>query len=57
MLNALRCELLSELYFVLGFTGFRGVSFISLGCELLSELYFVLGFTGIPGIKNNLRGL
>ena len=41
------CELLSELYFYLGFTG--RIDLISTGitgCELLSELYFYLGFTG-----------
>ena len=40
------CELLSEWYFVLGFTGAKTRSGSKWSCELLSEWYFVLGFTG-----------
>ena len=46
MLLKLRCELLSKLYLVLGFTGESLNDNDEYRCELLSKLYLVLGFTG-----------
>ena len=46
LLDFASCELLSELYFYLGFTGRKFGDDVLAGCELLSELYFYLGFTG-----------
>nr|WP_181897139.1 hypothetical protein [Winogradskyella pacifica] len=52
-----RCELLSDYYFSIAFTGNRYVIKTKICCELLSDYYFSIAFTGKEGGTNDLKEL